>query len=230
MINERKARERQARDALILDVAKSILAKGGLTALTMQAIADETQYSKGTIYQHYRSKEDVLAALVLNCGYRLLALTQRALSYSGSLRSKISLVSAAFFKVSETDPITSSLVFTVKSPDFLQKIAHEHAVEQNNIDDAIFKAVVTSIREHSNFSEQSIMDLAFGWWSMNWGVQAVMGSGWDMERLGFTEPMDYYYRSLSRFLDGQGLDEDPLCKNWQQVIELSNIVFRDLKN
>ena len=52
----RKAKEIESRNELIMSVAQSLLAEKGLQGLTMQAIADLTEYSKGTIYQQFENE------------------------------------------------------------------------------------------------------------------------------------------------------------------------------
>ena len=59
----RKQREIQEREALILEVAREMLLERGYLGVTMDRIAQAIEYSKGTVYQHFSSKEDVLVAL-----------------------------------------------------------------------------------------------------------------------------------------------------------------------
>ena len=40
-----------------------MLLEKGYLGLTMDRIADEAEYSKGTIYQHFTCKEEIVAAL-----------------------------------------------------------------------------------------------------------------------------------------------------------------------
>lgn len=48
-----KDQVRLEREELILNVALSLLKNDGFHGLNMQAIANQTDYSKGTIYQRY---------------------------------------------------------------------------------------------------------------------------------------------------------------------------------
>ena len=59
----RKQREIQEREELILDVARDMLVERGYLGLTMDRIAKAIDYSKGTVYQHFASKEDLFAEL-----------------------------------------------------------------------------------------------------------------------------------------------------------------------
>ena len=60
----RKQREIAQREDLILETARKMLLERGYLGLTMDRIAEEIEYSKGTVYQHFSSKEDLISTLV----------------------------------------------------------------------------------------------------------------------------------------------------------------------
>jgi AcrR family transcriptional regulator len=49
----------------LLDGALSVIERGGLGKVTMSAVATRSGVSKATLYNHFRTKDDVLRALVL---------------------------------------------------------------------------------------------------------------------------------------------------------------------
>jgi len=49
----------------LLDGAVSVIERGGLGKVTMSAVATRSGVSKATLYNHFRTKDDVLRALVL---------------------------------------------------------------------------------------------------------------------------------------------------------------------
>ncbi len=61
---ERRARERIARRETILDAARAIFADRGLLASTIDEIAERAEVAKGTIYLYFKSKEEMLMALL----------------------------------------------------------------------------------------------------------------------------------------------------------------------
>ena len=226
---ERKQKERLERDALILQCATDILIKDGWQQLNMQAVAAMTDYSKGTIYQHYRCKEDLLAALVVSCGKRLLGLMEKALNHQCSVRCRIGLMSSAFFLNAEIEQGVSSLVSMVKSQDFLEKVSETRKKELQNIDNDIFRLACMAFYgeqgRNGKMSAQEVMDASFGWWSMLWGLNDVKNQGWDIERLGFSEPMAFFYRGLNIFLDGLGIEQDSEFSHWSDIQTLTQQVF-----
>ena len=223
---DRKSRERLERDELILSVARGILIKQGLSGLSMQAIADLTDYSKGTIYQHYGCKEDVAAKLVIACGEDLIAMIDIALLHGKSIRHKVVLVSAAYFVLAQRQPEMSSLISKLKSPDAKAKLSLPLQEEFASNEDAILKRVFALFSQGSGFNSEKIRDAAFGWWAMQWGLQDIMANGWDMESLGFPEPTRFYFRSLHFYLNGLGIPEDESCNDWDKIQIQSQQIFQ----
>ncbi len=50
----------------ILETAESIFARKGYRQTTMDDIAEETQFSKATLYRYFRSKSDIFSEVILN--------------------------------------------------------------------------------------------------------------------------------------------------------------------
>jgi AcrR family transcriptional regulator len=61
---ERRAREREAVRARILDAAREVFVRDGYEAVTMRKIADRIEYTPAALYRHFPDKEALLAALV----------------------------------------------------------------------------------------------------------------------------------------------------------------------
>jgi AcrR family transcriptional regulator len=58
-----KEKLREVRAGMILDVAEEVLAEKGYHDTSMDEIAARTGVAKGTLYQHFQSKEDLVFAL-----------------------------------------------------------------------------------------------------------------------------------------------------------------------
>ena len=58
-----KERQRQEREALILQAAEEVLIEKGYHEMSMDEIAARVGISKGTVYLHFASKEDLVFAL-----------------------------------------------------------------------------------------------------------------------------------------------------------------------
>ena len=213
----RKQQERIARDELILSVASELFAAQGYHHTTMQNIADRVGYSKGTIYQHYTCKEDVLAKLYLVCGHLLLQSIESVLQSETSTRMKIMMITSVFLGNSRNLPAISANVTMVKSPEFYSKLSEEHQAEITKVDAAMLGLIIQLFNHCPNFGCSNVKNATFGWWSMLLGAQSVLISGWDIRALGFKSPEESMFYSLNLFLDGLGIPKCEKCDSWSAV-------------
>ena len=65
-IQERKAREKRARQKLILHAAQEVFLSKGFEQTTIEDIADKAELSKGALYLYFKSKEDLYVAVFLH--------------------------------------------------------------------------------------------------------------------------------------------------------------------
>jgi AcrR family transcriptional regulator len=91
----RKQREIQQREALLLDVARTMLMEQGFAGLSMDRLAEATEYSKGTIYQHFSTKEDLVAALAVQSVEARAKLFDRANAFPGRPRERMYAIGVA---------------------------------------------------------------------------------------------------------------------------------------
>jgi len=70
-IHERKEREKEHRREDILDAAQRVFFEKGLSAATMDDIAETAELSKGALYLYYKSKEDLYLTVMMR-GMQLL--------------------------------------------------------------------------------------------------------------------------------------------------------------
>ena len=70
-VKERKEREFQKREAEILNTAYLLLTEMEPAQMTMEQIAEITEIGRGTIYKHFRSKDEIYARLIIRRRERL---------------------------------------------------------------------------------------------------------------------------------------------------------------
>ena len=64
-VQERKEREKQARQDAILEAAREIFFAKGLDQATIDDIAEKAELSKGTIYLYFKSKEELYISVFM---------------------------------------------------------------------------------------------------------------------------------------------------------------------
>ena len=93
--SERKQRELEERELRIIDAARGMLAKEGYLGLNMDRVATQVEYSKGTIYNHFATKEDLLLAVVNDAKEKRVALFERAAAFNGTPRERMYAIGVA---------------------------------------------------------------------------------------------------------------------------------------
>jgi AcrR family transcriptional regulator len=104
----RKAREFAAREELILSEARKFLLEQGFQGWNMDDLAKAVEYSKGTLYQHFVSKEDLLLGVHNQALSMRADLFEKATAFKGSTRERARAIGVACCE------------FAITSPDFFQ--------------------------------------------------------------------------------------------------------------
>lgn len=90
-----KQREIRQRGSRILDAAFPMIRDGGLTAVNMDAIAKQMKCTRGTIYNHFPHKEDILLALATRSVQRRTRIFEFAISLGSTPREQCAAVGIA---------------------------------------------------------------------------------------------------------------------------------------
>jgi len=74
----RRVQQRAELKAMILDAARHVFIHDGYEQVSMRRLAEKIEYSPGTIYLHFRSKDELLASLVEESFAKLRDALERA--------------------------------------------------------------------------------------------------------------------------------------------------------
>lgn len=91
----RKQREWEEREALILDHARRQIIEGGYFGLNMDRVAEAIQYSKGTVYKHFATKEDLILGVAARSKQVRSGLFERASAFDGTTRERMHAIGVA---------------------------------------------------------------------------------------------------------------------------------------
>ncbi len=81
-VTERREREREARRTAILVSAKDLFSRKGFHSTTIDDIAEKAEIGKGTVYNYFASKQEIL-------GYLLLSNMQMAVNWFDAIMTEI---------------------------------------------------------------------------------------------------------------------------------------------
>ena len=92
---ERRQRELDHREQLILDKARELIRAEGLLNLQMARVAENCEYAVGTLYQHFACKEDLLLALTCQDIQRHAELVEPVLQWQATPRDRMFALAVA---------------------------------------------------------------------------------------------------------------------------------------
>ncbi len=115
-VAERKQREKAYRETSILEAAKKVFLAKGLIAATIDDIAAEAELGKGTLYRHYRSKEDIMLAISEQATSELYALYAKAAAGNDSGLAKVLRMMRLYYAFVIENPAYFGFIAFFESP------------------------------------------------------------------------------------------------------------------
>lgn len=206
-ILNRKQRERFEREQLMLDAAREIINNEGWAHLTMERVAAAVEYSKGTVYNHFSSKEDIVGAISCRCMSRMIEMFERAANWPGNHRERMAAIGLAHALYALLHPQEVQNMQIIKSPAIRQKISAEKQNEILQLEQRITGMVLNVIRDAMRdgdipANEQHVPDGIFlGLWSIGYGSQLLHLSDIPFAQLGLSSPLDMLWLNSHKLLD-----------------------------
>ena len=87
-----KERQRQEREALILQAAEEVLVEKGYYEMSMDEIAARVGIAKGTVYLHFSSKEDLVVTLFERDVQKFVEMVETTVSSGLTAREKLEAI------------------------------------------------------------------------------------------------------------------------------------------
>ena len=223
----RKERERQEREGKILLLARGMLDEVGYLGLSMDRIATQMEYSKGTIYQHFQNKEEIILALANEALETRLAMFQRASTWSGAScsRDRMAAIGAAAEKFVEQYPHHFAVEQIVRSASIWEKTSEERRQFMQACEGRCMQIVGGIVRDglaHGDLElpeERSAEDVVFGLWSLNFGAYTIVTSSESLEENGIRNPIAALRHNQNLMLDGYNWRPLYSEKNYDETMD-----------
>jgi AcrR family transcriptional regulator len=168
-IGERKAREKEALKALILKGAKKLFLEKGIEQTTIRNIADEIDYSVGTVYVYFKDKNAILHDLH-SIGFEELGGYFKELFTLEDPMERIRKMGFMYIKFALENPEMYDLMFNLKAPmEFLEKSENENWDEGANTFNYVKKTIEECIIK-GHFKGHNVEPLSFMVWSLVHGM------------------------------------------------------------
>jgi len=204
----RKQREIEQRENLILDVAREMLIEQGYLGLRMDHIADRIEYSKGTIYQHFPNKEEIILALANQALAKRSAMFAHAAMMRKASRERLAAIGAAAELFVELFPHFFQVEQIIRIDSICEKTSEKRRSVMRSCESRCMAVIGGIVRDAIANGDlelpdgRSPEDIVFGLWSMNIGAFAILSTSDSLEELGIADPVAALRHNMNRMLDG----------------------------
>lgn len=221
--SERKKREYAQRETLIIDTTRNLLLEVGYIDLNMDRIAELTEYSKGTIYQHFSCKEEILVEMLIQSAQKCGTFLVRGSQFQGTPRERVAAMALGYdlFIRLNPDHFKSKLLLQNESirgkasPVFKKRLDQ---AEQDNI--GIVSGVLRDGVEQGHVKLRkgvTTEEVSFGLWTGAFGAYVLMFSEVNLQALGILDPRMAVWNNIHALLDGFGWHPFFHDLDWEQT-------------
>lgn len=206
----RKQREIREREGQILEVARQQLAEGGYHGLSMDRIAAEMEYSKGTIYQHFHNKEEILLALANEALGKRTEMFDRAAQHQAPSRQRLAAIGAAAEAFVERFPHHFVVEQIVRVSSIWERTSAERRQYMRTCEARCMAIVGGVVRDAVAAGDLTLPaeskpeEIVFGMWSMYFGAQTIMQSSDSLGEIGIVSGLTSLRMNQEKLLDGHG--------------------------
>ena len=168
-VADRKAREKEALRTLILKGAKKLFLEKGIEQTTIRNIADEIDYSVGTVYVYFKDKNAILHDLH-SIGFQELGGHFQELFSIEDPMERLRKMGFIYIKFALENQEMYDLMFNVKAPmEFLENSNNENWNEGAATFDRV-KQTIQECIDKGHFKGHNMEPLSFMVWSLVHGM------------------------------------------------------------
>lgn len=201
----RKQTQIAEREKVILDIASDIIAREGPPALTMEHVLARVDFSKGTLYNHFTCREDLLVAVHTQCFAAHLELFERGALFRGRSRERFAAAGMGHQILLQLDPRP----FRFSLNDAILAAASERwrdmFVHYNRETIAVFTGIVRDAISAGELPEGTAPEIVtMGAWSTSCGAEELYESGLILRGLSAKDFDRMRNQLIATILDGFG--------------------------
>lgn len=200
----------EEREGEILEVARGVLLERGFPGLTMDRIAEGVSVSKGTVYQHFSCKEDVVLALAIQTRKVRAKLFEQASLIRGRTRERMMGFGVAIEVFVERFPDHNRAEMLFRNDSVRERGSAERQREFLHWEQRCMDLAAGVVRDAIASGDLALTPgltpetLTFGLWSMTCGAYSLMDADLPMTELGIADPTRILRANQHRLLDGYG--------------------------
>lgn len=213
-----KQLEIKQRENRILEIARSFIVAEGYHGLNMDRIAEQIGASKGTVYNHFNCKEEIIISLAVQTMEKRVALFQQAAQFKGSSRQRMFAVGRAngYFFTQYPDYFRFEQMLRIDS--IWEKTSEKRRILIKTCEMQCMSVVSGIVRDAVASEDLELPqdvtpeDLVFGLWSISLGAQSIIAGSESLGELGVSSPSETLMFHIHKLLDSFGWQ--PLSTNF----------------
>lgn len=169
-IQERKEREKQELQNLILSTAAELFRKKGYEQTSMRAIAQAIEYSPGTIYRYFDNKDQLLYEVSVR-GFNLF------FEYLSSVRDikdpmkRLQNLGRAYISFALEYPSYYDLMFIMNDP--MRSIGDKESWEEGDASHDVLTDIIQSCQQAGYFEGYDLDELSLMIWGQVHGIVSL---------------------------------------------------------
>ncbi|MFJ8882743.1 TetR/AcrR family transcriptional regulator [Streptomyces sp. NPDC102402] len=110
-VQERKERERAARERLIVATARELAERQGWDAVTTRRLAESIEYSQPVLYSHFRGKREIVGAVALEGAAELAQVVRAATAAADGPRDRVAALAHGYLDFAARNPAVYEALF-----------------------------------------------------------------------------------------------------------------------
>lgn len=226
----RKDRERKFREDLFLDTAAEMLLKEGYLGLNLDRLAFKVEYSKGTLYQHFKTKEDLILAVAARSLEQRMQLFTRAASLTGRARERMTAIGIADLVFVHFHPQHFQIEQLMRQASLWEKTSEDRrrqfGLTTEHCAETVTRITNDAIQQGDLvLSNMSVKEVLFGLRALSLGSHLLALQPKLMKEMGIEKPVHLLVLQQRAYLDGVGWK--PLSKDWDYE-ETYKRIFKEI--
>ncbi len=203
----RREREFQSREDAIVEAARRILQREGFEGVSMGRIADELEYSRGTIYLHFLCKEEIILAVGIRAQQLRLSLMEQVLQMPGNARERFVAAGEVIRVVSPRYTRGEMLIYM---DGIREKVRPEFREKMFELEGQLFTKGAHIVQEALDTGDLALPGgltaegFTYIHWANIYGAMCISNSGAPLGGLGVDDPREIAKTFGRTYLDALG--------------------------
>src|SRR5262245_58818611 len=195
-VAERKQREKGEMRTRILDAARKVFLEKGYYQASIRNIAEEMEYSPGTIYIYFKDKDEIFHALHED-GFRRMLEKMQPLEHVSDPFERLKAMGLVYLEFARANKDFYDLMFIIQAPVKHEQEEGKWEMGRRTLD--YLKNVLKQCQEKGHFQNQDIESLSFTIWSTMHGMAALYCRD-RLKAYPGIEPLDLMKNGFKSFL------------------------------